>query len=66
MPTTLPMTVKALTAPTPWATSASLGGQTISSLGQWQGTAITHTVTPVTGSYTFTIPPDSAEIATTF
>ena len=66
LPTTLPMTVKALTAPTPWATSATLGGQTISSLGQWQGPAITQTVTPVTGSYTFTIPPDSAEIASTF
>ena len=65
MPTTLPMTAKALTAPTPWSMSATFGGQTISNLGQWQGNAITQTVTPVTGTYSFTIPPDSAEIAST-
>lgn len=63
MPTTAPMTVKALTAPTPWSQSASFGGQTISSAGAWQGTASTQTVTPVAGTYWFTIPPDSAEIA---
>jgi hypothetical protein len=65
MPTTMPMHAKALTAPTPWAQSASFGGQTISASGTWQGTAHTQTVTPVTGDYWFTIPPDSAEIATT-
>jgi hypothetical protein len=63
MPTTAPMTVKALTAPSPWSGSATFGGQTIGSTGTWQGTANTSTVTPVTGSYSFTIPPDSAEIA---
>lgn len=63
LPTTAPMTVKALTAPSPWSLSATFGGQTISSSGTWQGTATTQTVTPVTGSYWFTIPPDSAEIA---
>lgn len=66
VPTTAPMTVRALTAPTPWSQSATFGGQTISSSGTWQGTANTQTVTPVTGSYWFTIPPDSAEIASTF
>ena len=65
MPTTAPMQVKSLTAPTPWAQSASFGGQTISTSGTWQGTAHPQTVTPVTGDYWFTIPPDSAEIATT-
>lgn len=65
MPTSASMTVKALTAPTPWAQSATFGGQTISSSGSWQGTAHTQTVTPVTGDYWFTLPPDSAEIATT-
>jgi hypothetical protein len=64
MPTSTPLTVKALTAPTPYAQAASLGGQTISSSGSWEGPAHTQTVTPVTGSYWFTIPPDSAEIAT--
>ncbi len=63
MPTTVPMTARALTAPTPWSMSATFGGQTISNLGHWQGNAVTQTVTPVTGTYTFTIPPDSAEIA---
>lgn len=63
LPTTAPMTVRALTAPSPWSQSASFGGQTISSNGTWQGAATTQTVTPVTGSYWFTIPPDSAEIA---
>jgi hypothetical protein len=65
MPTTTPMTVKALTAPSPWSGSATFGGQTISSTGTWQGTANASTVTPATGAYSFTIPPDSAEIATT-
>ncbi len=65
MPTTVPMTVKALTAPSPWSGSATFGGQTISTTGSWQGAANTSTVTPVTGSYSFTIPPDSAEIAST-
>ncbi|HEX3805088.1 MAG TPA: glycosyl hydrolase family 79 C-terminal domain-containing protein [Solirubrobacteraceae bacterium] len=65
MPTSVPMTVKALTAPSPWSGSATFGGQTISSTGCWQGTANTSTVTPVTGDYSFTIPPDSAEIAYT-
>ncbi len=65
MPMTTPMTVKALTAPNPWSGSATFGGQTISTSGTWRGSAQTTTVTPVTGSYTFTIPPDSAEIATT-
>lgn len=64
MPTAAPMQVRALTAPTPWSRSASFGGQTISTGGTWQGTARTQTVTPVTGDYWFTIPPDSAEIAT--
>jgi hypothetical protein len=64
MPTTAPMTVSALTAPTPWSQSAAFGGQTISSSGNWQGAGHTQTVTPVSGSYWFTIPPDSAEIAT--
>ncbi len=63
MPTTTPLTVKALAAPTPLSRSATFGGQTISSSGNWQGTAHTQTVTPVAGSYWFTIPPDSAEIA---
>jgi hypothetical protein len=65
MPMSTPMSVKALSASTPYAQSASFGGQTISSNGSWQGTASTQTVTPVAGSYWFTIPPDSAEIATT-
>ncbi len=65
MPMTTPMTVRALTAPNPWSGSASFGGQTISASGIWQGSAKTTTVTPVTGSYSFTIPPDSAQIATT-
>lgn len=65
MPTSTPMTVKALSAPTPYAQSATFGGQTISDSGTWQGTASTQTVTPVAGSYWFTIPPDSAEIAST-
>jgi hypothetical protein len=64
LPTSVPLTVRALTAPTPYAQSASLGGQTISPSGTWQGTAHTQTVTPVTGTYWFTIPPDSAQIAT--
>ena len=38
MPTTLPMTVKALTAPTPSSGSATFGGQTINASGTWQGT----------------------------
>jgi hypothetical protein len=63
MPTTSPMTVKALTAATPWDGSVSFGGQTINGTGSWQGTPRTSTVTPVTGSYSFTIPPYSAEIA---
>ena len=65
MPINTPMRVKALSAPTPWAQSASFGGQTIATDGSWQGTAHTQTVTPVTGDYWFTLPPDSAEIATT-
>ena len=65
MPTNLPMQVKALTAPSPYAQSATFGGQTISASGTWQGTRDAQTVTPVTGSYWFTIPPDSAEIAST-
>ena len=65
LPTSAPMTVRALTAPTPWSQSATFGGQTIASDGTWHGTANTSTVTPVTGDYWFTIPPDSAEIATT-
>ncbi len=64
MPTTVSMQVKALTAPTPWAQSATFGGQTIGSDGNWQGVARGYTVTPVTGDYWFTVPPDSAEIAT--
>jgi hypothetical protein len=64
VPATTPLTVRALTAPSPYAQSASLGGQTISSDGTWQGTEHIQTVTPVTGSYWFTIPPDSAQIAT--
>jgi hypothetical protein len=64
MPTSTPLTVRALSAPTPCAQSASLGGQTISSTGTWQGTAHTQTVTPSIGSYWFRIPPDSAQIAT--
>ena len=63
MPTSTPMTVKALSASSPWATSASFGGQTISGAGAWQGTTRTTTVTPANGTYTFTIPPDSAQIA---
>ena len=39
MPTTQPMTVRALTAPTPWSGSATFGGQTISANGTWTGTA---------------------------
>jgi hypothetical protein len=65
MPTSVPMTVKALSAPSPWSDSATFGGQTISPAGTWQGTARVSTATPVTGSYWFTIPPDSAEIAST-
>jgi hypothetical protein len=65
MPISAPMQVRALTAPTPWAQSVSFGGQTISDSGSWQGTARTQTVTPVTGDYWFTIPPDSAELAST-
>jgi hypothetical protein len=65
MPVSTPMSVKALSAPTPWSGSATFGGQTISPNGTWQGSALTTTVNPVTGSYTFTVPPDSAEIATT-
>jgi len=65
MPTTTPMTVRALTAPTPYSQSTTFGGQTISDSGSWQGTAETQVVTPVTGQYAFTIPPDSAEIAST-
>lgn len=65
LPSTAPMTVKALSAPTPWAESATFGGQTIGSDGTWQGPARASTVTPVTGDYWFTLPPDSAEIATT-
>jgi hypothetical protein len=65
MPTSVPMTVKALTAPSPWSDSATFGGQTISDAGTWQGAARVSTAVPVTGSYWFTIPPDSAEIAST-
>jgi hypothetical protein len=65
MPTTQPMTVRALTAPTPWSGSATFGGQTISPNGTWTGTPDSSTVTPVTGDYWFTIPPDSAQIAST-
>ena len=65
LPTTAAMSVRALSAPTPWAQSASFGGQTISGSGTWQGPLRTQTVTPVTGSYWFTIPPGSAEIAST-
>jgi hypothetical protein len=65
MPTTIPMTVRALTAPTPYSQSTTFGGQTISDSGNWQGTADTGTVAPVTGQYSFTVPPDSAEIAST-
>ena len=64
LPTTTPLTMRALTAPTPWSGSATFGGQTISSSGTWQGSAQTTTITPVTGDYWFTLPPDSAEIAT--
>ncbi len=64
LPTTAALTVSSLTASSPWSQSASFGGQTISSSGTWQGTARTQTVTPVAGSYWFTLPPDSAEIAT--
>jgi hypothetical protein len=65
MPTSTPMTVRALTAPTPYSQSTTFGGQTISDSGSWQGAAETQSVTPVTGQYAFTIPPDSAEIAST-
>jgi hypothetical protein len=65
MPISAPMTVKALSANSPWALSASFGGQTIGSNGTWEGTAHTQTVTPVSGDYWFTIPPDSAQIAST-
>lgn len=65
MPTTQPMVVRALTAPTPWSGSATFGGQTISADGTWTGTLHSSTVTPVTGDYWFTIPPDSAQIAST-
>ena len=65
MPTTQPMVVRALTAPTPWSGSATFGGQTISANGTWTGTLHSSTVTPVTGDYWFTIPPDSAQIAST-
>jgi hypothetical protein len=65
LPSTTPMTVKSLSAPTPWAQSATFGGQTISSSGYWQGPPQSSTVTPVTGDYWFTLPPDSAEIAST-
>lgn len=65
MPTSTPMTVRALTAPTPYSQSTTFGGQTISDSGSWQGTAETQSVTPVTGQYSFTVPPDSAEIAST-
>ncbi len=65
MPTTQPMSVRALTAPTPWSGSATFGGQTISASGTWTGTLHSSTVTPVTGDYWFTIPPDSAQIAST-
>jgi hypothetical protein len=65
MPTTQAMTVRALTAPTPWSGSATFGGQTISADGTWTGALHSSTVTPVTGDYWFTIPPDSAQIAST-
>jgi hypothetical protein len=65
MPTNKPMTVRALSAATPYAQAATFGGQTISNTGTWQGTAASQTVTPVTGRYWFTIPPDSAQIAST-
>jgi len=64
LPIDAPLEVRALTAPTPWSQSASFGGQTISSSGLWQGPAHLQTVTPVTGSYWFTVPPDSALVAT--
>lgn len=63
--TTKPMTVRALSATSPYAQAATFGGQTISDGGAWQGNATTQTVTPVSGSYWFTIPPDSAQIAST-
>jgi hypothetical protein len=65
MPVSGPMTVKALTAPSPWSGSATFGGQTIGTDGSWQGTAHVSTANPVTGAYTFTLPPDTAEIAST-
>ncbi|MGC9220562.1 MAG: hypothetical protein ACP5H2_04320 [Solirubrobacteraceae bacterium] len=65
MPASAPMTVKALTASSPWSLSASFGGQTIGSAGTWQGTAVSQQVTPVSGYYSFTVAPDSAEIAST-
>jgi hypothetical protein len=65
MPTSQTMTVRALSSSSPWALSASFGGQTISSSGSWQGTERTQTVNPVSGDYWFTIPPDSAQIAST-
>jgi hypothetical protein len=65
MPTSRPMTVRPLTAPTPWSRSATFGGQTISANGTWTGPPHSSTVTPVTGDYWFTIPPDSAQIGST-
>ena len=63
MPTSSPMTVKALTSRHTLGRSVTFGGQTINGTGSWQGTPTASTVTPVTGSYSFTLPPDSAEIA---
>jgi hypothetical protein len=62
LPDSNPMVIKALTAPTPWSQSATFGNQTVDASGNWTGTLKETTVTPLTGYYTVTIPPNSADV----
>jgi Glycosyl hydrolase family 79 C-terminal beta domain len=55
-------TVQALTAPTPRSTQIALGGQTLSSAGTWRGSPKTTTAADRQGTWTVTVPADSAEL----
>lgn len=63
LPATGTMTLTALSAPAPWSTTVTFGGQTINPDGTWSGPLQQTDVQPSNGVYPVVLPPTSAVIA---
>ena len=63
LPATGTMTVTPLTAPTPWSTDPTFGGQTITDTGTWSGPLSATDSLPTGGVYKVVLAPTSAAIA---